>query len=66
MNYVMTNNLEYTVKEDKSWKRKFYTINEHPHRVEQFEAKVNDESDDLQGEGLKIIIHPSSLMYVLD
>ena len=45
--------LGYTGKGDKCTKRKTFVINDFPRRVAKIEAQILDESDVLQGEGLK-------------
>ena len=57
--------LGYTGDDDRDWKRKIFLTTTLPKLVEEIQNKtfeeINDDSDDLQGEGVKIII-PSNII----
>ena len=67
MMYNIVRGLEYTVVGDKKLNRKTFFTKTHPEVVEGIQNKAFDEStedsDVIQGEGVKIII-PSNIFYI--
>ena len=59
--YYNLNNIGYTGDGDRSSNSKAFNTEELPRRVSKIEAVIEDESDDLQGEGLEVII-PTELI----